>query len=147
MPENVVVIDEGVQEYNKTLSGSRFDKTSFEEEMDGRGRLIVQATTAGGALPVQGAIVTVTKTDGEMIEKQTTDKSGRTQGVYLPAPSYIYSQSPGDLRPYSTYNVRVEATGFFTQNLLNVAVFDGVESIQPVALEPVGEDQLEDNRI
>ena len=48
---------------------------------------------------------------------------------------------------YSTYNVRVEKDGYFTEEFLNVAVFDKIESIQPVSLEPLGENSLENDRL
>ncbi len=139
---------EGVQQGNLagTLSDFTSEEVPGEGRQDGKGRLVVQVTTAGRALPVQGARVVISNTDGEVIDVQTTDNSGRTSGVELNAPSFVYSQTPGNIRPYSGYNVRVEALGYFTQSLMNVAVFDRIESIQPVVLEPVGEDQLEGDR-
>lgn len=131
----------------ETLSGSSFEDESDETQARGIGRLIVQVTTAGGTLPIQGAEVTVSRTNGDVVNVQTTDNSGRTRSIELDTPSFIYSRAPGNMRPYSTYNVRTEAPGYFTQNLLNVAVFDRIESIQPISMEPVGEDELENDRI
>lgn len=118
-----------------------------QSELSGAGRLIVQVTTASGALPIQEATVTITQTNNDLIEIQTTDKSGRTPGIELPAPLARYSQTPGGIRPYSTYNLMVEKPGYYTQELLNIAVFDRIESIQPVALEPLGEDAIERDRL
>ena len=118
-----------------------------QAELGGAGRLIAQVTTAGGALPVQGSTVTISRTNGDLLEIQTTDRSGRTPGIELPAPLARYSQTPGGIRPYSTYNLKVEKPGFYTQELLNVAIFDRIESIQPVALEPLGEDATERDRL
>ena len=113
----------------------------------GIGRLIVQASTASGALPIVNAKVTVEETDGRVIEVLMTDNSGRTRAVELPAPDAEYSQTPGDVVPYKVYNVRVEKQVFYTEELRNVAVFDGINSIQPVALEPLGENSTEDDKI
>lgn len=113
----------------------------------GIGRLIVQASTASGALPIVNAKVTVEETDGRVIEVLMTDNSGRTRAVELSAPDAEYSQTPGDVVPYKAYNVRVEKQGFYTEELRNVAVFDGINSIQPVALEPLGENSTEDDKI
>ena len=118
-----------------------------QAELGGIGRLIAQVTTAGGALPIQGSTVTISQTNGTPLDIQTTDRSGRTPGIELPAPLARYSQTPGGIRPYSTYNMRVEKPGFYTQELLNIAVFDRIESIQPVALEPLGEDATERDRL
>ncbi len=131
---------------SSTLFGNTSNTAPADTPPVGQGSLIVQATTAGGAIPVQGAEVTISSSDGDIIAVRVTDNSGRTNRVLLDAPSYLYSQTPGTIRPYSTYNIRIEAPGYFTQNLLNIAVFDRIESIQPVILEPLEEDQLEDDR-
>ena len=130
----------------QTLFDMREGMTA-EETNGGRGRLIIQASVAGQALPVSGAIVTVSDSSGREIEVQTTDNSGRTRGVDLPAPSAEYSQRPGTVRPYAIYNVRVEKPGYYTQEFLNVAVFDRIESVQPVVMEPLGEDATEIDRV
>ncbi len=118
-----------------------------ESELGGSGRLIAQVTTASGALPIVDAVVTIFRTDGSIIDVQKTDRSGRTSGISLPAPPARYSQQPGGIRPYSTYSLRAESPGYYSKELLNIAVFDQIESIQPVDLEPLGEDALENDRL
>ena len=113
----------------------------------GTGSLIVQVTMANGAVPIPGATVTISESDGEVKTVQTTDISGRTPGFELSTPSLALSQSPGGAAPYTTYNIRIEKPGFYTREFLNVAVFPGIVSIQGVALEPLGEDAFEDDRI
>lgn len=113
----------------------------------GTGSLIVQVTMANGAVPVPGATITISESDGEVKTVQTTDISGRTPGFELSTPSLALSQSPGGAAPYTTYNIRVEKPGFYTQEFLNVAVFPGIVSIQGVALEPLGEGAFEEDRI
>ncbi len=113
----------------------------------GTGRLVVQVTMARGALPITGAKVTVTQTNGEVITVLYTNNSGRTTTTELPAPDAKYSQVPGGALPYSTYNIRIEKPGFYTEEIRNIAVFDRIESIQPVSLEPIGENSTEDDRI
>lgn len=113
----------------------------------GAGTLIAQVTTANGAIPLQGAVVIISKPDGSTITTQFTDNSGRTPAISLPAPSSEYSMTPSNVRPYSTYNMRIEHPGFYTEEFLNIAVFDKIESIQPVSLEPLGEDATENDRL
>ena len=113
----------------------------------GKGKLVVQVSTANGALPINGAKVTVSQNDGTVINEQYTDNSGRTKSIELCTPLAANSQSPGNLSTYSTYNVRVEKEGYFTEEFLNVAVFDKIESIQPVSLEPLGENSFENDRL
>lgn len=131
-----------------TLSDdSASEPPQTQAELGGIGRLITQVTTASGALPIQNSTVTIFQTNGTPLAIQTTDISGRTPVIELPAPLAIYSQTPGGFRPYSTYNLKVEKPGFYTQELLNIAIFDRIESIQPVALEPLGEDATEYDRL
>ena len=113
----------------------------------GSGTLIAQVTTASGSIPLQGAVVIISNPDGSIITTQFTDNSGRTAAISLPAPSSEYSLSPSDVRPYSTYNMRIELPGYYTEEFLNIAVFDKIESIQPVSLEPLGEDATENDRL
>ena len=113
----------------------------------GKGRLIVQVSTASEALPISDAKVIISDSNGNVISEQLTDNSGRIKSVELCTPIAANSQSPGNLVTYSTYNVRVEKDGYFTEEFLNVAVFDKIESIQPVSLEPLGENALENDRV
>lgn len=113
----------------------------------GTGSLIVQVTMANGAIPIPGATVTISTSDGSVKTVQTTDISGRTPGFDLSTPSLTLSQSPGGAVPYTTYNIRIEKPGFYTQEFLNVAVFPGIVSIQGAALEPLGENAFENDRI
>lgn len=132
---------------NKTNFSETTDEKTESSNNSGEGTLRVQVTTAGGAVPIDGATVTITDKDGNFIEKQTTDNSGRTEPVALPAPPFEYSQKPGSILPYSTYSMRVEMPGYYTEEFLNIAVFDTVASIQPVALEPLGENATENDRL
>lgn len=130
----------------ETISSPRPDMTESENN-GGMGRLVIQATTANRTLPVQGAKVTIMNSDETVVDTRFTDNSGRTEAISLKAPEFRYSQEPSTVRPYSVYNVRVEKEGFYTQEFLNVVIFDRIESIQPVVLEPLGEDALEKDRI
>lgn len=113
----------------------------------GMGSLLIQVTIANGALPVTGATVTITNKDGDVIAVRKTDNSGRITAVELPTPNARLSQAPNSALPYSTYNIQVKKRGFYTEEIRNVAVFDKIESIQPVSLEPIGENSTEDDKI
>lgn len=129
-----------------TLSeDTAFEGTPTEAELGGTGRLVAQVYTANQALPIQGAIVTIMTANNEILSVQTTNVSGKTPGVALSAPLARYSQAPGGIKPYSTYNLRVEFPGYYSRELLNVAVFDNIESVQPVALEPLLENANEND--
>ena len=101
------------------------------------GTLVGTASTAGGALPVEGAFVTVRGASPEnsgVLAAVSTDCSGRTPRIMLPTPPAADSEKPGMEKPYATYNIEVEKDGFFHQSFTNVPLFAGTTSIQPVNL-------------
>lgn len=116
-------------------------------ELSGIGRLIVQVFLANGAVPIQNAKVTITDENKNFVTELTTNNSGRTPSVELPAPSARLSLEPADIKPYSTYNIRVEYPGYYTEEFLNVPVFDRIESIQPVSMEALGENATATDKI
>lgn len=106
------------------------------------GSMIISVYTAGGALPISNALVTVTGTEKEnsgVISVLYTDQSGNTPKITLPAPPAKESESPGIKKPYATYNVDVDKDGFYPKRFLNVPIFSGVTSVQPVNLIPLTE--------
>lgn len=105
------------------------------------GYLKVQAFSAGGAFPVEGAVVTVQDSEGNSVASLRTDRSGLTTLLSLPAPSATLSQTPenGGTIPYSTYTVRARKDGFYPVEDYFVPIFDGITSIQKVNLIPTTE--------
>ena len=115
-------------------------KTAQTPQNTGTGYLKVRVTAADNALPIGGASVTVTKGNGannELINKQTTNNSGETEQISLPAPPKELSQTPGNANTYAKYNVRVDYVGYYTVENIDVPVFDGQLSIQPTQLVPL----------
>lgn len=103
---------------------------------NGQGSLKIKVFTGNEAFPIMSALVKVL--DGEdLLFQEFTDQSGMVSEVYLPAPSSTISQSPGNEKGYSTYTVVVSHPRFNTVIMENVPVFEGIESIQPVAMEPI----------
>ncbi len=105
------------------------------------GRLVVNVRTAGGALPVEGATVTVYSggdSSGEPIARLRTDRSGLTETITLAAPPRRLSMQPGEgLKPYAEYTVVTVAEGFTPVTNVNLPLYSGVLSIQPVELVPL----------
>lgn len=106
----------------------------------GTGYLMVTVTSADNALPIEGAVVTVTTgtgTNAVLINKQTTGRSGQTERIELAAPSKELSQTPGNKNTYAKYNVRVDFPGYYTVENIDVPVFDGQMSVQPTQMIPL----------
>lgn len=139
--------DEPAAPTSTIAAGMAFADGADDHENTGTGKLVVQVYVASGALPVEGAKVTVTDADGNVVAERITDISGVASVEKLTAPAAEYSQQPGRVIPYSTYNILVSHPGYYTAQFLNVPVFDKNESIQPVGLIPLGENATENERI
>ena len=113
----------------------------------GQGYLIVRASTALGAIPVAGATVSIRKDlsgtlspeRGDVIRITTTDRDGRTERIELDAPPRSQSMQPGGAFPYATYNIDVEAPGYYRLFFNNVPIYDSITSIQPAMLIPIAQ--------
>lgn len=116
------------------------------DQGSGYGYMIVRVTTARGAIPLEGALVTVRNYDpefergrGDVIAAYNTNSTGLTERFALPAPSSALSLSPGNGKSYSTYNVDVSYPGYHQKVFVNVPVFEGITAIQNVDMIPLPE--------
>ena len=109
-------------------------------EESGKGYIRIETQTAGGGLPVADAFAVISRNRNskkEIIAILTTNASGRSDTVALPAPDAKYSEQPGTIKPYSEYDIEVFAEGYFTVKNENVPVFSGVTSLLPLNLIPL----------
>ena len=99
-----------------------------------QGMLIGIVTTLRSLYPVVGAKVTVFTGNPEemtVIDTDFTDNSGRTKSFTLPTPERQLSQTSGASdKPYSSYNMLVQADGYIDNIHLNIPVFSGITSLQ-----------------
>ena len=116
------------------------------ERTDGYGYMIVRVTTARGAIPLEGAIVSVNNYDpefeggrGDVIAVYNSGQSGLTERFPLPAPPRSLSMSPGNGKSYETYNLNVTYPGYYQKFYVNVPVFEGITAIQNVDMIPLPE--------
>lgn len=115
--------------------------------MPAEGFLKVKVSTARGAIPLQGAKVAVrgTKADESgIIALLTTDRGGLTPTIALPAPAKAESESPGNVRPYSEYNLEVTLDGYQSQYYYNLPIFATITSVQSADLVPLLENGYPD---
>ena len=120
--------------------------------MTGQGKLVFQITTAGGAIPLEGAEVTLrqsrgpTDAGGDVLSVLYSGRDGKTEALTLPAPARGYSLEPardGAPVPYALYNADVRMDGFYKQSYIRIPVFDGITSIQRASLIPLPENGYE----
>ena len=114
--------------------------TNTPNEYTQTGALIVSVFTASGAIPLEDAVVTIygsDKSDSGVKSVFHTDRSGNTPKILLPAPPASMSEVPGNISPFAKYNVEVDKDGFNSRTFINVPVFAGTTSIQPVNMIPL----------
>lgn len=121
-------------------------------EMTGRGILVFQITTAGGAIPLEGAEITLRQSrgpaeaGGDVLAVLYSGRDGKSDPIPLPAPARSYSLEPardGAPIPYALYNADVRMEGFYKQSYIRIPVFDGITSIQRASLIPLPENGFE----
>lgn len=107
------------------------------------GYLIVRASTASGAIPVEGVTVIVQGKDEEnsnVFLTLTTNSDGLTEKVTLPTVSSSTSLSPSEnVKPYSLYNIEVYKDGYYPQHYAGVAIFEGITAVQNARIIPLSE--------
>ncbi|MDE6727490.1 MAG: hypothetical protein K2J80_06070 [Oscillospiraceae bacterium] len=134
-------MDQGTGESISNFPVSRYSTVeAFEAGNTGGGSLVFMVFTASSALPVDGAEISVTTridgTNHKMFDT-ITNNSGETAAQTLPAPSKELSQhAENDVQPFSLYDATVSKEGFAKTFLRDIPIFDGVQSIQRVAMIP-----------
>ena len=117
-------------------------------DMTGTGRIIFQVTTAGGAVPLEDAQVTVREYNpldapgeaGDTLAVLFSGGDGKTDPLTLPAPARSLSMEQAGIGaplPFALYNAEVVLSGFYRQEYTRIPLFDGVTSIQRVDPVPL----------
>ena len=105
------------------------------------GTLQVNVTSSVGFFPVAGATVTISNSDtpSEIIEQLTTNESGQTRPVELPAPNLAYSMEPSQPRPYTDYDIEVTAPGYEPVRIIGSELLPDEISLQNISMTPLEE--------
>lgn len=105
------------------------------------GFITVNVTTATGSFPVPGAevmISQITDSGDTVLYRYVTDESGQTPLSILPTAELSNSLSSESSGPdYTLYNVTVTSEGYYPLVSLNIPVFTGITSRQPMVLIPL----------
>ena len=110
---------------------------SYIQKATDRGQLQIHVTTERGFFPIKDASIRLSYTGNptEIIEELSTDISGQTAAVELPAPPLEYSMEPSEFQPYSEYTIQVNASGYRPINISGISVLPDKTSIQNVRME------------
>ena len=118
----------------------------------GQGYLIIHVTTARGAIPLEGAQVSIrnyldesTEGRGDVIATLISGTDGNTALLPLSAPPRSMSLKPGNGTPFTPYIAEVRLEGYYDQTYSGIPVFDGITAIQPADLIPLPENGQSDS--
>lgn len=103
------------------------------------GNLTINVTSSQGLIPIQNATITIsyTREPDAVVTTLTTNESGQTEMVVLPAPSINYSTEPSEVQPYSEYNISVTAPGYEPVFISGTEILPDVTAVQPVSMTPL----------
>lgn len=126
----------------ETLSEKSISAAQEPEPIDAAyaGAIQISVVSAIGLIPVENATVTISYTGDpdSPIEVLTTDRSGQTPTVELPAPPLSLSLDPEAVQqPYSEYNIFVTAEGYEPVLVSGSEIFAGELSLQPIRMNPI----------
>lgn len=113
------------------------------------GQLIVQVTTAQGAIPLEGAQVDVRSYEpedvedpesyGNVIASLVSGRDGNTPPIRLSSPPCSFADGPGGEKPYRLYQAEVFLEGYYNQNYIGIPIYEGITVIQPAVMIPLPE--------
>ena len=126
-----------------------FDTSIDPTPSEGEGYLVVHVTTARGAIPLEGALVSVRNyfpsgddlnKEGDVIATLVSGTDGNTATIPLSAPPRAETMMPSNGRkPYTSYNIEVRLEGYYDQSYFGIPIFDGITAIQPADMIPLPE--------
>ena len=144
-PETPPEIPQEIIQEIPLLNEEQLDETPLIDQ----GYIDVRVFTALGALPVSDAVVTVYVTDEEGEEHVfyhlVSDISGSVPLITLPVVYNLLDPTDSQQYYFSTYNLRVQAIGYYTQNVLDVRVFPDTTTSFRINLIPVMSGGTEDD--
>ncbi|MBD5451793.1 MAG: carboxypeptidase regulatory-like domain-containing protein [Lachnospiraceae bacterium] len=103
------------------------------------GNLTINVTSTQGLVPIDNAKIEIsyTREPDTVVTTLTTDDSGQTDTVSLPAPNINYSTEPSEVKPYSEYNISITAPGYESVFISGTEILPDVTAVQPVSMTPI----------
>lgn len=128
-----------MKQTNITLSDKHNGKDIriYPTQMDTQsiGRLRARITTTGMA-PIENATVRIfsAATPPMAIAELTTDISGLTEEVELPAPPLDYSLAPASPQPYANYTINISSPDYIPVTVQNAEILPNTTAIQDTTM-------------
>lgn len=116
----------------------------MQENSTYQGQLQLNVVSQITSVPIENATINISYTGipGETLEQLTTNSSGQTETIDLPAPPLEYSLNPSiEEQPYSEYTFEISAPGFESVNISGAEILPDVMAIQNVQMRPLDEPQ------
>lgn len=123
------------------------DIQAFQTDHPDKGQLKIQVTSEINGFPVSDASISISYTGvpDNQLEQLTTDSSGQTDTIDLPAPPLDYSLDvTNEQQPYSEYTIEVNAPGYEPISIAGAEILPTVTALQNIALRPVAAGEGED---
>ncbi len=114
------------------------------------GTIKISVVSSIGLIPVENATVTISYTGDPMepLNVLTTDISGQTPVIQLPAPPRDLSLQPeNDQQPYSEYNIEVTAQGYEPVLVSGSEIFADELSLQPIQMNPLAASEEDEKHV
>lgn len=127
---------------DSTKKGTKSHTTFvYPAQMDTQstGELEVDVLSAVNNRPIADATINISY-EGDpsnVLEEATTNNSGRTENIPLPAPPLDLSLEPSAEQPYSEYTITVSAPGFEPVVINGAEILPTVKAIQNISLDPL----------
>lgn len=101
------------------------------------GQLQIQIVSTVGYIPINNATIKIVSPENTTNMTVTSNSSGETEDITLPAPNPRYTQAPSETQPYTTYDIQVDAPGYEPFFITGVAVYADTLAIQVIRLIPL----------
>ncbi len=127
-------VEDYIRELKEMSKRSKFNEinTPPPPESANTGRLIISVTHSQNTFPVSNAEFTVYDKNGNIVGSGTTDMSGKSAEIVLPAIPKGISEQPGTQLINSAvfYDVEINAENYIPFTIKNIPVFEGVTTLQ-----------------
>lgn len=114
------------------------------------GYIVAQIFTSRSAIPIERASVSVTLDlpKGQVLRGfRSTNAEGKTTPIEVETPPVELSQSPSNVKPFTSYTIRIDHPDYYTFVIKNAQVFANETSLQIASLIPLKEFETPQNSV